>query len=136
MNRAKDWYLQGIRDIEAAEVSNEKGFCEWACFMCQQGVEKILKAIAQINGMELWGHNLVHMLTLLKQKAALDVPDELFEHARKLDKLYISPRYPNGVPEGTPSEYFSKKDGEDALLSAKAFVRWSDALGFGQGGSG
>ncbi|HSR12959.1 MAG TPA: HEPN domain-containing protein, partial [Thermodesulfobacteriota bacterium] len=36
MNRWKDWYEQGIRDLGRARLDLEHGYYEWACFTSQQ----------------------------------------------------------------------------------------------------
>lgn len=136
MNRAKDWLAQGKKDIEAAKDVMSKGHYEWACFICQQGAEKALKAVAlSLNG-ELWGHNLTAMLRAISDKMDIVVPEEISSSARQLDKFYIQPRYPNGFDSGAPFEYFDKKDAENAISDAKILVRWCDSLGAGHQNSG
>lgn len=46
MNRWKDWYEQGKRDLEKARLDLDHGFYEWACFTAQQSAEKVIKAMA------------------------------------------------------------------------------------------
>jgi len=129
MNRSEDWLAQGKRDIEAAESAMNNSFFEWTCFMCQQGAEKLLKALAQKNGMELWGHNISQMLHILAEHVGSDIPNDVSDSVGILDKLYILPRYPNGFPDGPPFKHFTKKDAEDAICSAKILSHWCDTVG-------
>ncbi len=59
------WYRQGRRDGETAARNASAGDHEVACFLYQQGAEKLLKAVL------------------------------------------VPTRYPNGVPDGAPYEFFS-----------------------------
>jgi HEPN domain-containing protein len=44
MNRWKDWYDQGVRDLARAQLDVEHAFYEWACFTSQAAAEKVIKA--------------------------------------------------------------------------------------------
>jgi hypothetical protein len=39
MNRYKDWFEQGKRDLERARIDLEHEYFEWACFTSQQAGE-------------------------------------------------------------------------------------------------
>ena len=45
------------------------------------------------------------------------------QEARDLDKLYIPTRYPNGLPDITPSEAYSLLDAQNAIKAAKHIIR-------------
>lgn len=97
MNRWKDWYEQGKRDLGRAILDIEHGYYEWACFTSQQSAEKVIKALALKYGLNLWGHSLTEMLTILSRY--IDI-EEIKDKARLLDIYYIPPRYPNGFSIG------------------------------------
>jgi len=40
----------------------------------------------------------------------------------ELDKLYIPTRYPNGLPELTPSEVYIEEEAQKAIESSKAVI--------------
>lgn len=42
MNRWKDWYEQGKRDLERAKIDIQYEYFEWASFTFQQASEKVL----------------------------------------------------------------------------------------------
>jgi HEPN domain-containing protein len=37
---------------------------------------------------------------------------------KKLDQYYIAARYPNGLPDNIPHEYYSREDAEECLKYA------------------
>jgi HEPN domain-containing protein len=43
-----------------------------------------------------------------------------------LDKFYIPTRYPNGFDTGTPADYYSKKDLEQAIKHAKKIIQFCE----------
>ncbi|WP_272487325.1 HEPN domain-containing protein [Rhodothermus marinus] len=45
-----------------------------------------------------------------------------------LDKLYIPTRYPNGLLEGAPTEFFTRQEAEHAIRCAEAILRFGHGL--------
>ncbi|MBC7361743.1 MAG: HEPN domain-containing protein [Candidatus Aminicenantes bacterium] len=125
MNRWKDWYDQGKRDLEKAQLDLKYGFYEWACFTSQQASEKIIKALGMKAGITLWGHSLTEMINLLAEK--IIIPEEIKEKAKLLDLYYIPPRYPNGFASGKPADYFSEKQAKEALDAANSIIRFCES---------
>ena len=122
MNRWRDWLEQAERDLERAKLDIQHEFYEWACFTAQQSSEKAIKALGMSFGIDLWGHSLTTMLNLLKEK--IIIPDEILDQSKLLDKYYIPTRYPNGFAEGKPSDYFTKKEAEEAFDAASQILRF------------
>lgn len=120
MNRWKDWYEQGIRDLERAKLDLESKYYEWACFTAQQAAEKVIKSLGMNLGLTIWGHSLTEMLNIISAK--ITVPEEIKEKAQLLDLFYISTRYPNGFPSGKPADYFSRPKAEEALDAAGTII--------------
>lgn len=50
MNRWKDWYEQGKRDRQRADLDLNYGYYEWACFTAQQAAGKVIKALDMSRG--------------------------------------------------------------------------------------
>lgn len=98
------------------------GFCEWACFIAQQGAEKAVKAVYQKIGGEAWGHSVSDLLKGLREKT--DVPAELIDTAKQLDRFYIPARYPNGWASGTPSDYISLEDAQSAVGYSEKIIQY------------
>lgn len=127
MNRWKDWYEQGKRDLGRAILDIEHGYYEWACFTSQQSAEKVIKALALKYGLNLWGHSLTEMLTILSRY--IDI-EEIKDKARLLDIYYIPPRYPNGFPSGKPADYFTEKQAKEAIDAANDIIRFCEGILF------
>src|SRR3990170_1245916 len=106
--RYQDWFWQAKRDLEQAHASANGEFYEWACFAAQQAAEKALKAVFQRRGGDAWGHLLADLVGALP--ADIQVPADLLEWAKELDKHYIAPRYPNALPRGAPGQSYTKSE--------------------------
>jgi HEPN domain-containing protein len=87
VERSKDWYKQAERDLQSACSQLKAGFFEWACFISQQAAEKAAKAVYQKLGGDAWGHAVTDLLKGLSEK--VNVPNELIEIAKRLDRFYI-----------------------------------------------
>ncbi|MGQ9622119.1 MAG: HEPN domain-containing protein [Candidatus Caldatribacteriaceae bacterium] len=124
--RSKDWLKQAQRDIEVAEEMTRDGFYEWACFIAQQGAEKAAKAVLQKMHVTAWGHSLLELLRILGQETPIS--EDLLDCARALDHYYIPTRCPNGFIAGSPMEYFTRKEAQDALLCARRILRFCESL--------
>lgn len=129
MNRWKDWYEQGKRDLGRAMLDLEHGYYEWACFTSQQSAEKVIKALALKYGLNMWGHSLTEMLKILSQQ--IEIKEEIKDNARLLDIYYIPPRYPNGFPSGKPADYFTEKQAKEAIDATNNIIRFCEGLLFG-----
>ena len=125
MNRWKDWYDQGKRDLERAKLYLEHHFYEWACFTSQQSAEKVLKGLALQLGLSIWGHSLTEIMRILSQQ--VEIPDELRDEAKLLDIYYIPPRYPNGFPSGKPADYFTEKQAREAIDAAGHIIGFCES---------
>lgn len=123
MERARDWWTQAQADLRHAGNSRRDGSYEWACFAAQQAAEKGLKAVFEKRQQRAWGHTLTFLLKAL-QEQGISVPAELFDYARTLDKHYIPTRYPNGLVEGAPTEFYTLKEADDAILYSEAILRF------------
>ena len=119
-NRYKDWLDQAKRDLEHAVLSKENAHHEWACFSAEQAAEKAVKALVMYLGGEPWGHSVLKLL----QSLPADKPAcaDLLDCARRLDRFYIPPRYPNGFDQGKPADYFTGADAEGAIADAEKII--------------
>jgi HEPN domain-containing protein len=124
--RSKDWMKQAKRDLESAAKMMENEVFEWACFVCQQAAEKAVKAVLQKMNAVAWGHSVFELLRVLSKKTA--VSSELLNCAKTLDKFYIPTRYPNGFESGSPFEYFTRGDAENALFCGRRVVEFCEGV--------
>jgi HEPN domain-containing protein len=116
------WMRQAERDLEAAGANAKGGFFEWACFLSQQAAEKALKAFLYLQGERaVVGHS----VQILIKRAAAYAPDLADLHpAKRLDEVYIPSRYPNGLEDSTPGEFYSREDAESCTaLAARVIAR-------------
>ena len=54
--------------------------------------------------------------------------EKFLDHAKRLDKLYIPTRYPNGLPDSTPAEVYTREEAEDAMRIARELITGVTAL--------
>ena len=131
---AKRWFHQAGYDFKAAQWSMEGEFFNTACFLAQQSAEKALKSFLYHVGARrkaLFTHSLVEMVQ--ESGKVFDRLLDLIEDARKLDMHYIPSRYPNGLPSGTPHQFYSKTMAKDAIDSAKRIYEALEAYYAAQG---
>ena len=118
--RSSDWLRQSAKDLEKAQLDIDWGYFEWACFTAQQAAEKALKALFQRLHGEAWGHGTKALIDKLPYQDR----EILLEDAKFLDKLYIPTRYPNGLPEGIPHDYFTRSEAQQAVAAASRIYEW------------
>ena len=123
-SRAQDWLRQAKRDLDHAREDLKSGFHEWGCFSAQQAAEKAVKALYQHLHAEAWGHSVKKLLEALPESHK--APSEFIESGADLDKFYIPTRYPNGFDAGTPADYYSSKDLEQAIRHAGKIIRFCE----------
>jgi HEPN domain-containing protein len=119
MRRPHDWFRQAELDLAAARDARRFAHHEWACFAAQQAAEKAAKALHESVGTEAWGHSVAELLRGLD-----DVPAEIVDAARVLDKHYIPARYPNSHPTGAPGDLYTAPEADRALGDAQAIIEY------------
>jgi HEPN domain-containing protein len=115
---AERWLATAEEDLRAAETLAAAGFYAHACFAAQQCGEKAIKALWYLIDEDPWGHSIQK---LVMQFPALDYvagSTALAEKAAGLDKFYIPTRYPNGLPDLTPSQSYFQQDAEKGIALA------------------
>ena len=121
--RWADWFRQAEADLRHARHALEGAHHEWACFAAQQAAEKAAKAAHDALGQEAWGHSVTELLDALRPHAR-GVDEALLDRARALDKLYVPTRYPNGLPAGAPTDYYTRAEAERAVADAEVILAW------------
>ncbi len=123
---ARRWLKQAQEDIAAAKDVHEDGRYNWSCFISQQAAEKALKAVYLSKGEPVeWIHSCLALIQGDPNRNLSGIPGlkELMDAARELDKAYIPSRYPNGVPHGIPSDFFTEADSQRCLDQAETIVK-------------
>mgnify|MGYP006308297029 FL=1 len=125
---AKRWLQQARSDLEASKDSRAAGHYEWACFQAQQAAEKGIKAIWFHHAYDPWGHSLIKLLRDFPDAEVRERLEDLADSAKLLDKLYIPTRYPNGLPDATPGEVYTRSEAETASETAKTIIERAAAI--------
>ena len=133
--RAVDWFRQAEADLRHARHALEDGDHDWACFAAQQAAEKAAKAAHQTVGQDAWGHSVTELLQALKTRLPA-VDASLLDRARALDKLYIATRYPTGLPEGAPADYYTRDEAARAIGDAEKILECCRGMLPGESGPG
>ena len=117
MNKAiQNWLQIAEYDLETAKAMLKGKRYLYVAFMCQQAIEKLLKAIYSKQKKESAPrvHNLVYLSGFLE----LELSDEDKEFLSTLNQFYIGSRYPGeqyklaqSIDENKTTEYL-KKTGE------------------------
>jgi HEPN domain-containing protein len=120
-SEARRWLRQALHDRDAARLNRDHGFHEHACFVAQQSAEKALKSFLYARGQ---GPVLGHSTLQLAREAAAFEPafGELADACRRLDQLYIGTRYPNGLPDGVPHDFYDRGLADRALADLDAVL--------------
>ncbi|HGJ64085.1 TPA: HEPN domain-containing protein [bacterium] len=115
------WLAQAERELkDAINVMKTESYY-LTLFLCQQSAEKALKGFIYMNEEEpIMTHS---VSSLIKIATGLDKDFVSVREAKRLDDYYILTRYPNGVPEEAPAEYYDDpKEAEKAIEMAKNIV--------------
>lgn len=112
-SEAERWFRQAEHDLENAQKTFEVGAYDVTAFLCQQAVEKGVKALILARTGEAPERS--HSIQRLAQAAGL--LGKLPRDALMLDDFYVAARYPDAVVE-VPFEMFATPDAEAALRVA------------------
>jgi len=125
LEEARRWLRTAAMDLRAARLLAREGEYALSCFHAHQTAEKALKALWYALDSSPWGHSLVKLIQELEEVS----PEmhaqwkDLLEEAALLDKYYIPTRYPNGLPDLTPDEVYTRREAEEAVRVAEEFYR-------------
>jgi len=119
------WMKASIKTLESASGDLNRGDYNWACFKAHQSAEFAVKALLHGLGLPAYGHSISKLL--IKMQKNLEV-QQVLQEAKILDKYYIPTRYPNAWVEGSPEDYYTKNEGEEAIKHAKKLIEWVEGL--------
>jgi len=112
-DEARDWLKYGAEDLSAAEDMLATGHVSHCLVLCQQAIEKTLKAL-YVDARDEEPPR-IHSLSRLAQLLSLELADDQRALLADLGNLYFMLRYPGEVPfdEGDAStqmaaEYLSR----------------------------
>jgi HEPN domain-containing protein len=122
-DEAERWLIHARDEFQDANELRLRGRFYLALFHVQQAAEKALKAfLYRIAGSEevFFTHSIYELIQWAKEAA----PEfEKVEKAVRLDQYYIPTRYPNGLPGGVPSRFYTDpEEAREAMELAKAVL--------------
>jgi len=112
------WLEQAERDFKSAKNNLNSADYYVASLLCQQSVEKALKAfyMKKFNNIKK-----IHNLVILAEE--LKLPKKLIEYCDKLNPIYIDTRYPDASGE-LPHEKYTRERSEDDIKTAEQVLKW------------
>lgn len=113
------WWEQAQRDLISAGNSLNSGDYYVCAFLCQQAVEKGLKAF--IMRTERASPGPVHSLVRLSETAGL--PADFRPFMKQLTSDYFLSRYPDAA-EGAPFKMYNRRDAENTLARSQEVLAW------------
>lgn len=122
MLEAQRWLAQAQDDLQAAEILMESGKHAQASFYAQQSAEKAVKALWRVLDQESLGHSITRLINTLPAGPLRELLEPLLDEAKLLDRHYIPTRYPDALPDLSPSEAYGRRDAEAAVSAARAIV--------------
>ena len=113
------WWRQSEDDLDAAQYLFDGKRYYIAAFMCQQSVEKSLKALFlhETKGQVPQSHSLIYLAT------NTSTPKRFFSFLRELTPKFIDTRYPDASVD-LPSRIYDERNTKKILLASKEVVAW------------
>lgn len=110
------WY-----DYATAGDMWHAGRYNYVAFLCQQAVEKMLKAAVMSYKRRLYpkGHNLLELI----QEAGLSLPENLLTTALRLSPHYLVSRYLNAAG-GRYWELYNESIASELLAQTRGLLEW------------
>ncbi len=110
------WMTNAQSTLKSADNDKSSEFYNWACFKAQQAAEYAVKAYLRGTGSDSFGHS----VSLLLKKANFD--NSIVNMAKTVDKYYIPTRYSDAWSEGTPEDYYTVEDADEAIGFCKTII--------------
>lgn len=131
-NRAEAdrWFTTAQDDLDTAVILKQNHKHAHACFHAQQAVEKAIKGVWYFYDEDPWGHSILKLVRDLEEVDAkvFSLLSKFSDDARKLDRLYIPTRYPNGLPDITPDMAYSEDDSRYSTSAARKILKEVEAI--------
>ena len=111
------WMASAKSTLKSAITDRTAGFYNWACFKSQQSAEFAVKAFLKGIGSDSFGHS----VSLLLKKADFDI--SMIDMAITVDKYYIPTRYTDAWAEGSPEDYYTLDNANEAIECSESIIR-------------
>jgi len=120
MKEAENWWKQAEADLATAKDNLGISRFSYAIFLCEQSVEKALKALYLKKFNEI---PRIHDLTIFARK--LKLPSKLYQNCEDLTNVYTETRYPD-ASEVIPADKFTKDEAEEFVKKAEEIIKWME----------
>lgn len=123
-----EWLFYAQEDLRGAEGMLRDEIFNLVCFLSQQCVEKVLKALLVYEGeIAPKSHDLVDLLKRLKENRGELL--EFKEETRWLNRFYVPTRYPDTLPGSLPEGLPNKEDAQKSVeIAHKIFEKGKEIL--------
>jgi len=117
----ENWVMQAESDLDSAKYNFKGKRFDVAAYLCQQSVEKGLKALYLKDNKELWKtHDLVKLATLI------NAPQEIINVCNELNPIYVEDRYPD-FSDTIPAKKFAENDINNFIKKTEKTMKWIKA---------
>ena len=115
---ADNWIMQAESDLSSAKYNFKGRKYDVAAYLCQQSVEKGLKALYIKKNNEL-----IKIHDLVKLGSLVNAPKQIIAICNDLNPIYTEDRYPD-FSDVIPAKKFAEKDIKQFLKKAEKVIRW------------
>jgi HEPN domain-containing protein len=119
-HEAELWLRQAKSDLKNAEKNIGVGAYDVAAFLCQQAVEKLLKATYIVAKED----EPPRTHTIVDLGRELAVPKQVDSHLRMLTPDYLAARYPDAA-NAVPAELYDEEMARERLRRAREVFQWA-----------
>jgi HEPN domain-containing protein len=121
------WREEADRAISVAGSHATGPAVNWACFLAEQAAQLAVKGLLHGCGAPAWGHDLVTLGQAARATVGTSWPSSLDPRCARLSRHYITSRYPDASPSGSPAQHYTSVDASQALEDAGALLAAVDA---------
>jgi HEPN domain-containing protein len=116
------WFSEALWDLDTAKILHREKRYNAAVFYSHQAAEKAVKALLYSVNEAPWGHSIRELLQRYFMRVGSQVDEKLLTLARELDRHYITSRYPNALPSGTPHEVYDEEVSSRVIRAAEELI--------------
>lgn len=85
-----------------------------------------MKSLWRALDRESLGHSITRLITNLPNDQIRDLLEPPLDEAKLLDRHYIPTRYPDALPDLTPTEAYGRRDADAAVAAAGSILEASE----------
>lgn len=115
------WFLEAENDFQAGDILLKSKKYNIAVFHFVQAAEKAIKSLLYYHNLQPWGHSISDLIEQY-EKLGNSVEDQLKTYGEKLEKHYISSRYPDALPGKSPFEAYNKNIATEIRTMSKEII--------------